>query len=470
MSVDAVIVGSGPNGLAAAVTLARAGLSVHVIEAAETVGGGARTAELTLPGFRHDVCSAVHPLGILSPFFRDLDLGIPWIDPPAALAHPFDDGHAALLFRDLERTAARLGESAPEDEQMWRAMFAPYLDDPHGFFAEVLAPIRIPRSPLRMARFGMTALMPATWAATRWFRGDARALFAACAAHAILPLDHYATASFGMVLGLAAHAAGWPIAPGGSDAIVNALVGILREHGGTIETGRRVRSLADVPDSRAVLFDVMPRHLADIAGDALPARYKAALRRFRHGPGIFKIDWALDGPIPWTAPECRLSATVHVGGSYDEIVASEAGLESGRHAEKPFVLVAQQSLFDSTRAPAGKHTGWAYCHVPNGSTVDMTAAIEAQMERFAPGFRDLVLARKTWSTADVEAYNASYVGGDIGGGANALFQVLARPVVRWNEYTTPNPRLFLCSSATPPGGGVHGMCGWSAAKAVLAQL
>ena len=465
--LDAVVIGSGPNGLAAAVTLAKAGRSVLVLEAEPTIGGGTRTEEVTLPGFRHDVCSAIHPLGILSPFFRELDLGIAWAQPPVPLAHPFEDGHAAVLLRDMDETARRFGGSAVEDAASWREMFAPYMEDPHGFFAAVLAPIRVPRDPFLLARFGMTALQPATWVARRSFRGDARALFMGCAAHSIVPLDDIGTASFGMVLGLAAHAAGWPVAPGGSQTIANALVQRLEEHGGTIETGRRVRSLAELPASRAVLFDVMPRQLADIAGDALPASYKAQLRRFKHGPGIFKIDWALDGPIPWTAPECREAGTVHLGSTFEEIAASERANADGRVTDKPFMLVAQQSLFDPTRAPAGKHTGWAYCHVPNGSTVDHTELLESRIERFAPGFRDLILARKTWNTADIEAHNASYVGGDIGGGANALLQVIARPALRWNEYTTPNPRLFLCSAATPPGGGVHGMCGWESAKAVL---
>jgi len=467
---DAVVVGAGPNGLAAAITVARAGRSVLVLEAEDTIGGGARTAALTLPGFAHDVCSAIHPLARLSPFFRELPLerhGLAFVDPPFALAHPQADGSVAVLERDLEATCARFGE----DGIMWRAMHAARLRDPLAFFDEILRPIRIPRRPLAMARFGLSALGSASGVAKRWFRTEAvRALFAGCAAHAMMPLDRLGTASFGLVLGLSAHAAGWPIPVGGSIAIVRALAAHLAELGGEIRTGVRVTSLRQLPDSDVVLFDVMPRQVADIAAEALPSSYVDALRRYRHGPGVFKIDWALDGPIPWRNPECGHAGTVHIGPRLADIEASEAAVWNGRVTESPFVLLAQQSRFDPTRAPEGKHTGWAYCHVPHGSEFDMTEGIEEQVERVAPGFRARILARHVMTARDVESHDAGFVGGDIGGGANDLLQVLARPVARWNTYTTPNPRLFLASSATPPGGGVHGMCGHLAARSALARL
>jgi phytoene dehydrogenase-like protein len=466
---EAVVVGAGPNGLAAAIELARSGISVLVLEAEPTIGGGARTEAITLPGFRHDVCSAIHPVGALSPFFASVPLtkhGLRWIEPPVALAHPFVDGTAAILRRGLEETARGL---AP-DTAAWHAMFAPYDRDARAFFAEILRPLRIPRHPLTMARFGFHALQSAARVASL-FRGErTQALFAGCAAHSMMPLESAGTASFGMVLAIAAHAVGWPFPRGGSVAIVDALATELRSLGGVIRTSERVTSLRELPPSKAVLLDVMPRSLVAIAGDELPAPYTRDLVRYRHGPGVFKIDWALDGPIPWKAEPCRQASTVHVGGTLDEIVAAERLPHEGRIAEKPFVLVAQQSLFDETRAPAGKHTGWAYCHVPNGSTVDMTNAIEDQIERFAPGFRDLVLARHVMDPAAMQAHNENLVGGDIGGGANDLVQTLARPVPRWDPYTTPNPRLFLASSATPPGGGVHGMCGYGAARAALRSV
>jgi phytoene dehydrogenase-like protein len=464
-SFEAIVVGAGPNGLAAAIELARAGRSVLVVEAADTIGGGARTEEATLPGFRHDTCSAIHPLGILSPFFASLPLeerGVAWIDPPLALAHPFDDGSAAALERGVDATAARL---AP-DTSTWSAVFGGY-GDARTLFGEILKPVRVPRHPLMMARFGFDALQSAERFVRR-FRGEhAKAIFAGCASHAMMPLESAGTASFGMVLAIAAHAVGWPLPRGGSIAIVDALAAELRALGGVVRTSERVTTLAQLPPARAILFDVMPRSLADIAGAELPESYVSALRRYRHGPGVFKIDWALSGPVPWKADECRRSATVHLAGTYDEIAAGERAAHEGRVSERPFVLFVQQSLFDDTRAPPGQHTGWAYCHVPNGSTVDMTAAIEAQVERFAPGFRDLVLARRTLDATMLEAHDASFVGGDIGGGENSLRQTLARPLLQWNPYITPNPRLFLASSATPPGGGVHGMCGYWAARAAL---
>ncbi|MDB4946154.1 MAG: NAD(P)/FAD-dependent oxidoreductase [Labilithrix sp.] len=466
-SYDAIVVGSGPNGLAAAIEIARAGRSVLVLEAEDTIGGGARTAELNLPGFHHDICSAIHPLGVLSPFLRTVPLekhGVTWIEPPIAVAHPLDDGTAATLQRGLEASALGLGE----DAQAWRDVYAPFDRDPDALFGELLKPVRIPRHPFKMARFGLGALQSATRFAESSFRGvHARAMFASCAAHSIMPLESEGSASFGLVLAASAHAVGWPFPKGGSQTISDALVRELRAHGGDVRTGERVTSLRSLPRAKAVLLDVMPRSLVQIAGDALPASYGDQLRRYRHGPGVFKMDFALRGPVPWTAAECHRTATVHVGGTLEELAGSERAPHEGRVSERPFVLVAQQSLFDDTRAPPGQHTLWAYCHVPNGSKVDMSTIIEDQIERFAPGFRDLVLARSTMNAADVERHNANYVGGDIGGGLNDLPQTLARPVARWNPYTTPNPSLFLCSSATPPGGGVHGMCGYWAARAAL---
>ncbi len=469
-SYDVVVVGAGPNGLAAAIEVARAGLSVLVLEAAATPGGGARTEALTLPGYRHDVCSAVHPLAAISPFFRSLDLasrGVQLLQPPVAVAHPLDDGEAGALRPSLQATAAELGE----DGAAWSALFEPFLPQALELFDELLRPIRIPRDPLLMARFGWLALQSASSCARAHFtQAPARALFAGCAAHSFLALDQAASASFGLVLGLAGHAVGWPIPRSGSSALVDAMLACLRELGGVVRVGERVTDLAALPTHRAVIFDVMPRALAELAGDQLPASYADALRAYRYGPGVFKVDWALDAPIPWTAAACREAGTVHLGGTLEEIEASESAAAQGRLSERPYVLLAQPSLFDDTRAPAGKHTAWAYCHVPSGCNVDRTEVIEQQIERFAPGFRDTILARSTRDSATLEADNANYIGGDIGGGANDLWQVLARPVLRWDPYTTPNPRLFLASAATPPGGGVHGMGGVGAARAVVRRL
>ncbi|WP_438018458.1 NAD(P)/FAD-dependent oxidoreductase [Sorangium sp. So ce315] len=471
-ALDAVVIGAGPNGLAAAVALAGAGLQVRVIEARATVGGGARTAELTGPGYRHDVCSAIHPTAVISPFFRTLPLaehGVDWIYPEAALAHPLPDGRAGVLYRDLDRMAETLGQ---EDAASWRGLFSPLLALDGALLRELLGPLRIPpRHPLLFARFGLSAIRSADGLARDAFRGDAaRALLGGCAAHAFLPLEALFSASFGLVLALAAHAAGWPLVRTGSQALVDALAAILRARGGEIETGRAVTSLDELPEARAYLFDTTPAAMARIAGDRLPAGYRRRLERFRHGPGVFKVDYALDGPIPWAAPAAARAATVHVGGTLDEVAASERALAGDAPAERPFCLVAQQSLFDETRAPAGKHTAWVYCHVPAGCGVDMTARIEAQMERFAPGFRDLVRARAVHGPAAFERYNENYVGGDIAGGANDWIQIFARPVASLNPYATPNPALYLCSSSTPPGGGVHGMCGYHAAAAALARV
>jgi phytoene dehydrogenase-like protein len=468
-----VVVGAGPNGLAAAVELARAGLSVLVLEARDDVGGGARSAELTLPGYVHDVCSAIHPLGVGSPFFRALPLaerGLEWVHPELPLAHPFDDGTAAVLARSAGATAAGLGE----DGGAYQRLVGPLLEDAHGLLDDILRPLpfplprSVPSHPIRLVRFGLTAMRSADAVVRSRFHGQhARGLFAGCAAHATVPLGFAGTASFGLVLLLAGHAVGWPYARGGSRRITDALARYFTELGGEIRTGRAVRGMGDIPSSRAVLFDVTPRQLLRIAGDELPGRYRRRLARFRYGPGAFKIDWALAGPIPWRAEACGRAGTVHLGGSHQEIAAAEAAVWRGEHPERPFVLVAQQSQGDLTRAPDGRHTGWAYCHVPHGSDVDMTHAIEDQIERFAPGFRDLVLARHTRTAARLEDYNANMVGGDIGGGANTLWQFLARPTPRLDPYATPNERIFLCSSSTPPGGGVHGMCGLNAARSAL---
>jgi phytoene dehydrogenase-like protein len=467
---DAVVIGSGPNGLAAAIALAQAGVSVLVLEAHDEVGGGTRSAELTLPGFVHDVCSAVHPMGILSPFFRTLPLaehGLRWRHPRASVAHPMPDGPAVMLYRSLERT----GEGLGRDARAWSRLVGPFLDDPHALLGDVMAPLRVPDHPLRMLRFGLRAALPASLFARLWFRGErARALFAGCAAHSILPLGQPLTSALGALFAITAHVEDWPVAEGGSSAISRALASLLRSLGGRIETGHRVERLGQLPDARVVLFDTSPEQLARIAGDALPAGYRRRLARYRYGPGVFKLDWALDGPIPWRDPACREASTVHVGGTLEEVCASERDMYRGRHAEKPFLILCQQSECDPTRAPAGRHTGYAYCHVPHGSTVDRTGAIERQVERFAPGFRDRILARHAMTAADFERYNPNYKGGAITGGVADALQLWNRPVTRLDPYSTPNPRLFLCSAATPPGGGVHGQCGWWAARSALRRL
>ncbi len=474
---DAIIIGAGPNGLAAAVMLARAGRSVRVIEAAATVGGGTRTAELTRPGFRHDICSAVHPLALSSAFFRDLPLdryGLRWIHPPLPLAHPLDDGTAVVLERSVDATAAGLGQ----DTAAYRRLMGPLVKRWDAVTEDLLGPLPLPpRHPLALIGFGIGALLPASLLARLWFRGErARALFAGMAAHSVLPLERPGSAAFGLILGMAGHAVGWPIAQGGSQAIADALAAYLRELGGEIVTGQPVALLAELPPARALLFDVSPVNLLRIAGDRLPAAYRRRLARYRHGPAAFKLDWALDGPIPWAADACRRAGTVHLGGTLAEIAASERAGWQGQHPQQPYIILAQPSLFDPTRAPAGKHTAWAYCHVPNLHVGQdrilphqMIDRIEAQVERFAPGFGARILARHVMTPADFEAYNPNYVGGDIVGGAQDLPQFFARPVLSRNPYATPAEGIYLCSSSTPPGGGVHGMCGYHAARAVLKQ-
>ncbi len=470
--LDAVVIGSGPNGLAAAVALAREGFSVRVVEGHERPGGGARTSELTLPGFRHDICSAIHPMGLASPFLRELGLerhGLEWVHPDYCVAHPLDGGRAAVLERSVEGTASRFDTSSA---RAYRRLFAPLVNRFDDLMEDLLAPPRVPRHPFTMAAFGLRILPSSLATARAWFTDEtARALIAGNAAHSVLPLDAIlSTNAVGLMLMLAGHAKGWPIAKGGSQSIVGALIAELEYHGGSVETCRLVLSFKDLPKANAYLFDTSPSALASIARERLPGNYAKRLRRFRHGPGIFKIDYALSGPVPWVAEECRRAGTVHVGGTLDEIARSEREASAGIHSERPFVLTAQQSLFDPTRAPEGKHTFWAYCHVPAGSTVDMTDRIEAQIERFAPGFRDLVLARRTMDCAEAERYNPNLIGGDIVGGSADWRQLLTRPMVSWKPHATPNPAIFLCSSSTPPGGGVHGMCGYWAAQGAMGVL
>jgi phytoene dehydrogenase-like protein len=463
---DAVVVGSGPNGLAAAITVARAGRSVLVVEWADTVGGGTRSAELTEPGFVHDVCSAIHSLTAGSPFFAEVPLaehGLELVHPDAPLAHPLDDGTAVLLERSVDETASGLGA----DGEAYRRLFAPLVRDADRLVPFLLGPRPIPRHPLAAARFGLPALRSAVGLAGRFEGERAKALFIGVAAHSIQSLRRSPTASFGLVLSFFAHVFGWPVARGGSQAIADAMASYLRSLGGEIEAGRPVESIDELPGAEATLLDLTPTAVIDVAGHRLPDRYLRGLRRYRYGPGVFKVDWALDGPVPWTAEACGRAGTVHLGGTAAEIVESEEVVWGGDVAERPFVLAAQQSLFDDTRAPAGKHTLWAYCHVPNGSSVDMTERIEAQVERFAPGFRDRIVGRHTMGPGAMEAYNPNYVGGDINGGVQDLRQLWTRPVARWNPYATPVKGLYICSSATPPGGGVHGMCGYHAARSAL---
>lgn len=464
---DAVIVGAGPNGLAAANRLAEHGLSVLVLEGESSIGGGARTCEVTLPGFQHDICSAIHPMGVASPYLRTLNLeqyGLGWVQPELGLAHPLKDGSAAILDRSLDVSCASLGPDGPH----WRELVEPFLEHTDTLMRETLRPIRVPRHPLLLAHFGLFAMQSCKGLSQRLFATDAaRMLFGGCAAHSFQPLEAIGTGAFGLMLVLTGHAVGWPCARGGSVSIVNALAERLRALGGVIETSRPVRSLADLPPSRAVLFNTPPRRMSAVVGRELPDWYRLRLHRFRHGPGVFKLDWALDGPIPWRAEAARRAGTVHLSDNYDELLEGERSAAYGKMPRTPFILVAQQSLFDETRAPSGKHTGWAYCHVPAGSTVDLTERLELEIERFAPGFRDLIRARHAMNCDAFELHNANMIGGDIGGGANTLWQTLFRPVVRFDPYSTPDPRFYLCSSSTPPGGGVHGMCGFWAANSAL---
>ena len=472
---DAIVIGAGPNGLAAAITMARAGRSVCIYEAKDTIGGGCRSQELTLPGFVHDVCSAIYPLSISSPFLHSVPLeqyGVEWVYPPSEVAHPLDDGTAIVLGRSIAETIATL--DCFGDAVTYQRLMAPLVTHWPEIIDALLGPLRIEpliQHPFMLARFGLDAIRSTSGFARTHFKSErTRALFAGFGAHSMLPLEQASSAAFGLVLGISGHAGGWPFPRGGAQKIADALAAYLRSLGGEIITNADITSFEELPQAQAYLFDVTPQQLLKIAGQQLPYIYKQQLQHYRYGPGVFKIDYALHGPIPWKAEACQQAGTVHVGGTLPEIAASEWAMSHGQHAEKPFLLVAQQSLFDPTRAPAGKHTAWVYCHVPNGSTFDMTGRIEAQIERFAPGFRDLILARHVLNPASMEQYNANYIGGDINGGLQDLWQLFTRPTLRLSPYTTPHKRIYLCSSSTPPGGGVHGLCGFFAAETALRRM
>jgi len=472
MSRKACVIGAGPNGLAAAIILAQAGLQVDVLEAESTPGGAARTLELTLPGFRHDFGSAVYPLGAGSPFFSSLPLiehGLEWIHSPAALAHPLDDGTAVMLERDLDQTRDSLGI----DGSAWDKLMRPFVEHWTEFAPEILRPVSfVPRHPWLMARFGMVAIRSAQSVARRFRSQRTRALFAGLAAHSFLSLDEPLSAAFGILMAVPAHAVGWPIPRGGAQSLTNALCGYLSTFGSKVTTSSPVQSLAALanvfPNYDLLLCDLTPQQLVKVGGQSLSESYKRRLGRYRYGAGVFKVDYALNAPIPWRAPGCLRAVTVHLGGSFEEIAAAEKAVRIGHIAERPFVLLAQPSLFDSSRAPEGKHTAWAYCHVPNGSKENMLEKLEAQIERFAPGFRECILARRVFSPTDLESMDANLVGGDIGGGVMDIRQFLFRPT--WRHYATSSRKIYLCSASTPPGGGVHGMCGYHAAKMALSRL
>jgi phytoene dehydrogenase-like protein len=467
---EAIVVGAGPNGLGAAITMAREGYSVLLIEAKETVGGGCRSLEMTLPGFIHDPCATIHSLGVTSPFFNSLplsDYGLEWVYPSAALAHPLDNGEAVILERSVDATALQLGR----DSDAYRRLMGPFVDNWRKLSQEILGPFRIPRSPLIMARFGWYGLRSAKGLANQLFKEKkAPALFAGLAAHSIQSLEKIPTSAFGLVLGTSGHAAGWPVARGGSQKIIDALAKYFVSLGGKIITGQEVKDIDELPSSKFVFFDLSPRQLLKIAGKKFPESYRKQLKKYRYGPGVYKIDYALDGPIPWNAADCARAATVHIGGTLEEIVEAEEQVWQGEHPSKPFVLLAQQTTIDPSRAPAGKHTAWAYCHVPNGSTFEMKERIESQIERFAPGFCDRILATTITTPNELEEYNANYIGGDINSGVQDLGQLFTRPVARLVPYSTPAKGIYICSSSTPPGGGVHGMSGYHAAKAALKTM
>ncbi|KAA0989899.1 phytoene desaturase family protein [Dyadobacter aurulentus] len=466
---DAIVVGSGPNGLAAGITLQRQGLSVLIVEGKDTVGGGMRSAELTLPGYLHDVCSAVHPMALMSPFFQSIplqDFGLEFIQPTLAAAHAFEDGSAAVLHRSFEETARGLGD----DQQAYLDFMGPLLEDLPTLLPSLLGPFSFPAHPVALAKFGLKALPSATWSANRFKTKGARGLWAGMAAHAIQPLENVATSAFGIILLAAAHMYGWPIPKGGSQAIANTLSDYFVSLGGEIQTGFLVDSLKELPGSRVVLMDVTPKQLARIAGDELSASYRKRLNNYRYGAGVFKVDWALDAAIPFTADACRNAGTVHLGNTFEDIAEYESGISRNVDSDKPFVLLSQQSRFDATRAPEGKHTVWAYCHVPNGSGKDMTAAIENQIELVAPGFKELIRGKHVMGPALIESYNPNYIGGDINGGVQDIFQLYSRPVLSVSPYRTSASHIYICSSSTPPGGGVHGMCGYHAARQALKDI
>lgn len=468
---DAVVIGSGPNGLAAAITMAQEGLSVKVIEAADTIGGGTRTKELTLPGFQHDICSAIHPMAKTSPFLRSLPLkeyGLEWIYPEYPLAHPLDNEPAAVLYQSFSETVDFL----EDDGRAYQKLFEPLVQNWNTLAPQLLGPLSlIPDTPILMAKFGFKALQSAEGLARSTFSTSrAKALFAGLAAHSILPLNKLSTSAIGLVLGAVGHVENWPYPKGGSHAITRAMADYFRDQGGEIETGRQVRSLAEIPTSKVILFNTTPTQLLDIAGDYVPSGYAKKLNNFEYGAGVFKIDLALDEPIPWQDEACKKAGTVHVGGTLEEIVSSEQCLEKHTHPEQPYVLVAQQSLFDDTRAPEGKHTCWAYCHVPSSSTKDMTEPILNQIERFAPGFRDVIIGQHIMNTTAMHEYNPNYIGGDINGGRQDITQLFTRPAGLFDPYHVPDTNMYLSSSSTPPGGGVHGMCGYHAAQSALKQF
>ncbi len=466
---DAVVVGSGPNGLAAAITLQKAGLSVLLLEAMDTVGGGLRTKELTLPGFKHDVCSAIHPMAAGSPFFQQLPLkehGLKYIYPEVAAAHPFDDGTAAALIKSVEETAQSLGK----DEKTYLNIIKPLVRDWPSLAPDVLGPLQFPHNPLALAKFGPNALTTAAFLSKRFQTKEAKGLWGGMAAHALQPLTNIATSAIALVLMTTGHLKGWPVPKGGSQSISDALGSYFKSVGGTIETNFNVENRDQLPKSRAILFDVTPKQLLKITGDKFSSIYKWQLNRYRYGMGVFKIDWALKEPIPFTAARCRQAGTIHIGNTFNEIANSELQTSNGKIVDKPFVLLAQQSLFDASRAPAGRHTAWAYCHVPNGSQVDMTQAIEKQVERFAPGFQETILAKNTMNTFQIQQYNPNYIGGDINGGILDITQLYTRPVIKLSPYRTSAKGIYICSSSTPPGGGVHGMCGYYAAKRALKDV
>jgi phytoene dehydrogenase-like protein len=467
---DAIVVGAGPNGLSAAIKLAREGCSVLVVEANDTIGGGVRSGESTLPGFIHDICSAAYPLVIGSPFLSSLPLadhGLEWVYPDLPMAHPLDDGSAAAMHTSLEQTANGLGA----DSERYRGLMGPFVERADDLAPHILSPFHIPRHPIIMARFGLRAFQPAAFLARRTFTTDhAQALFSGIAAHSFLSLRTPLSAAIAMVLGVYGHRHNWPFVRGGAQNLTDAMASYFKSLGGTIQTGWRIRSIDELPTSNAVLLNVTPKQVLAMTGDRLSGMYRRSLERYRYGPGVFKMDWAVSEPVPWTAEAVRRAGTVHVGGPMREVIVSEDLATRGFHPEKPFILLTQPSVFDPTRAPEGKHTVWAYCHVPNGSDVDMTERIERQIERFAPGFRETILARSVCYTHDAESSNANYIGGDILGGVQDLFQHFTRPAPRWSPYRTPVKGLYICSSSTPPGGGVHGMSGYHAARAVLADL
>ncbi len=463
---DAVIIGSGPNGMAAAVRLALEGLSVKVIEGSDTIGGGTRTQELMRPGYFHDVCSAIHPMGMGSPFLKKLPLekyGLEWIQPDYPMAHPLDDGKAVIQYRDLDQTAEALGP----DARRYRRLIKPMVDNWEKMAPDLMAPLGFPANPVRLAAFGLNAVKPASLLASGYKTEEAKALFGGIAAHSILPLNQPLTSAIGLVLGAAGHAVGWPLPKKGSYMIAESMASYFRELGGEIETGNMIRSFDEIPPAKAVLFDLTPRQVLGITGENFPGRYRKKLENYKYGAGVFKIDYILKEPVPWANPECAKAGTVHVGGTFAELMESEKTMEAKRHAEKPYVLVAQQSNFDATRTPNNDHTLWAYCHVPSGSTKDMTEEIENQIERFAPGFRDVILEKHTMHAMDFQAYNPNYIGGDIIGGKQDIRQQFTRPVSWYKPYKTPQKGVYFCSSSAPPGGGVHGMCGFHAAELAL---